>query len=68
MNIFLSQLYIFWLILIGVAAVVTFMMSRIAADRPGNTFIELIIWEGSLMACAGGDYFLIALNGNPAWI
>lgn len=67
MNIPLIKLFIFILILIGIMAGVAFIMSHRQGRGIGNAFVESIIWGGSLIACAGGDYLLVVLNGNHTW-
>ena len=60
--------FIFVLILIGVMAGVAFIMSQRRGQSIGNALLESCIWGSSLIACAGGDYLLAALNSNHAWI
>ena len=67
MNISLIKVFVFVLVLIGVMAGVAFIMSHRQGRGLGNTFVESIIWGGSLLACAGGDYLLVVLNSNHAW-
>lgn len=68
MNFSLIRVFIFVLILIGVMAYTAFIMSRKQGESIGNALLESIIWGGSLIACAGGDYLLLMLNGDHAWI
>jgi len=62
MNTSLAQVYIFVLILIGIMACMAFIMSQRQGKSLGNVMLESSIWGCSLIACAWGDYLLIALN------
>ena len=64
----LIYVFIFVLILIGVMAGVAFILSQRQGQSLGNALLESGIWGGSLIACAGGDYLLVALNSNHALI
>jgi steroid 5-alpha reductase family enzyme len=69
MNASLVPVFTFVLILIGVMAGVAFIISQRKGQQSlGNTLLESVIWGGSLIACAGGDYLLVMLNSNHSWI
>jgi hypothetical protein len=59
MNFLLIKLFIFVLILIGVMAGTTFMISQRQGLCFGNVLLESSVWGVSLVACAEGDYLLV---------
>ena len=68
MNTSLVPVFTFVLILIAVMAGAAFVMSQRQGQSFGNALLESGVWGGSLIACAGGDYLLVMLNSNHAWI
>jgi len=68
MNTSLMPVFVFVLVMIVVMAGVAFIMSQRQGHSFGNALLESGVWGGSLIACAGGDYLLVALNGNHALI
>ena len=68
MNTSLVPAFTFVLILIVVMAGLAFVMSKRQGQNFGNALLESGVWGGSLIACAGGDYLLVVLNSNHAWM
>ncbi len=64
----LIPVFIFVLILIVVMAAVAYIMSHRQGRSTENALLESGIWAGSLIACAGGDYFLVMLNSSHVWM
>ena len=68
MNISFFPAFNLVLVLVVVMAVLAYLSSQKQGKSFGNALLESGVWGGSLIACVGGDYLLMALNSNHVWV